>query len=47
MGGGGYEDRGGPDNYDNYGSGPRGGASSGGAPSGGGRRNDLDDEIPF
>ncbi|MGC9448797.1 single-stranded DNA-binding protein [Cereibacter johrii] len=48
MGGGGYEDRGGPDSYDNYGSSPRGGASSGGASSGGGgRRNDLDDEIPF
>ena len=44
--GGGYEDRGGYDSYDSYGGGsPRGGASSG-APAGG-RRSDLDDEIPF
>ncbi|ULB08760.1 single-stranded DNA-binding protein [Cereibacter azotoformans] len=39
--GGGYEDRGGSESYDNF------GGSRGNAPSGGGRRSDLDDEIPF
>ncbi|SNX73803.1 single-strand binding protein [Cereibacter ovatus] len=50
--GGGYDDRGGYDNYDSYGGGNPAPARGGSAPSGGGmggsaRRPDLDDEIPF